>query len=334
MVYEHESNEEVVSAVREYAKSVKNNSNVAEAMATLKDITSQIPLRHLDSWERLIRDAFSAEIEKKHKWFQFTQKERFLTWIDVFSWDGYKREKTLRTFAGPVPNSFFCAMILRRLNDWVPQVRAAAREKLPIIVDSTNPVFVVEAISSTLTSWKSWGRMKEPDKQALFSILANKHIFDTLLVHIVSSTSGPVMYLLSQCGRDKCIDGHLSHIAKNAIQPSVRAKAYRSQLDGVIKWQEGYEWKWTDKVYGIGRIIPTISERKISNEPAFEKTLYAASTDRSSVVRRVAAEFLIKDLDRLSADTALNYARRFKNDSSLPVSERGKFALKLLGTEL
>lgn len=328
MKFHHEAEASVITAVSQFAKSVKSNKNMAESMMFLTDATSQIPLSRLDNWERLIRETFSEEIEKKYKWLPLKQKERFLTWIDIISWDGYKREKALRTLTGPAPNSFFFAMLLRRLNDWVPEVRTAARDKLPIIIENSNPVFVVDAISSTLTNWKSWGRMKELDKQALFNLLANNHIFDTLLNHIVSSHSGPVMYLLTQCGRNQSIDAHLSRIAKNAIQPSVRAKAYRNQLEGKVKWQEGREWKWIDKVYGEGRFVPTIAERELTEIPAFEATLEAASIDRSSAVRRVAAEFHIRDIDQMSKHAAMKYAQLFEKDISPTVSERGKFALR------
>lgn len=333
MKYDIDLEIKVESAVQEYAISVRSNKNVENALNWLTDATNQLPLRHLDRWERLIRDAFSNEIERRNKWFLFKPKPRFLTWLDVFSWDGYKREKALRTLTEPVPNSFFFAMILRRLNDWVPQVRVAAREHLPVIVDSSNPNFVVEAICSTVTSWKSWGRMEEPDKKSLYNLLSNEHIFDTLLHHIVSRPSGPVMLLLSQCGRNENIDSYLPLIAKNAIQPSVRAKAYRSQLDGAMKWQDGHEWKWTDKPYGVGHFIPKISQRVISKKPAFEETLHAASIDKSSVVRRVAAEFLIRDINQLSKHTAMKYAQRFEKDTSPTVSERGKFALRQLNSD-
>ncbi len=48
--------------------------------------------------------------------------------------------------------------------------------------------------------------------------------------------------------------------------------------------------------------------------------------DHVSTVRRVAAEFLIRELDGLG-DDALQFARHFAVDESYAVSERGMFAL-------
>ncbi len=57
--------------------------------------------------------------------------------------------------------------------------------------------------------------------------------------------------------------------------------------------------------------------------------LKKSAADRSSIVRRVAAEFLIRELEQLGAE-ATPFAEQFASDKSRPVSERGQFALKRL----
>jgi len=333
--FDQEFEKEVVQAVQNFAKAVKANSNVDSNMGVLSEVTSRLKLAQLDYWERLIRDEFSSviEINTGYKWWPSLKRDRFLTWIDIFSWDGYSREKSLRSLSGPVPNSFFFALSLRRLNDWVPEVRAAARERLPIIIEQSNPTDIVGALSATLGNWESWGRMKESDKESLFQILVGEHTFDAFIQHILSSTSGPMTSVLSQLGRSATTDRYLTEISKNAIQPSVRAKAYRSQLEGKMKWLEGREWKWIDKSYGIRRRVPKLSERTLTEKPPFKETLHAASADGSSIVRRVAAELLIQNLEILGVESSLTYARNFASDSSSSVSERGRFALRQLGKD-
>ncbi len=333
MKFDPKLESEIVVAVQNFAKSVNANRNVDVNMNGLTNVTSNLKLSHLDYWERLIRNEFAGNlaVEKRNKlWLPFKQQERSLTWIDVFSWNGRLREKSLRTLMGPVPNSFFFSLTLRRLNDWVPQVRAAARESLPGIVEKSDPKYIVPAISATLSSWESWGRMEAVDKQELFNILTNEQTFDSFVLHVVSSTSGPMTSLLSQLGRSVLIDRYLRKLSESAIQPSVRAKAYRSQLEGKMKWLESREWKWTDKAYCIGRIVPKISERMLSEKPDFKSTLHLASKDSSSIVRRVAAELLIQNSGALEKESALMYARNFAADSSSSVSERGRFALRQL----
>ena len=333
MKSDQEFEKEVVQAVQKFAKAVKAKSNVDSNMGVLAEVTSRLKLAQLDYWERLIRDEYSSasEIKTGYRLWPSVRRERVLTWIDIFNWDGYSREQSLRTLNGPVPNRFFFALALRRLNDWVPEVRAAARERLPVIIERSNPTDIVDALSATLGNWESWGRMKESDKEALFQILVCEHTFDTFIEHILSSTSGPMSFILSQLGRSSTTDRYLTEISKNAIQPSVRAKAYRSQLEGKMKWFEGREWKWIDKSYGIRRLVPTISERTLTEKPPFKETLHAASADGSSIVRRVAAELLIRNINMLGVESSQVYARNFASDTSSAVSERGRFALRQLG---
>ena len=94
-----------------------------------------------------------------------------------------------------------------------------------------------------------------------------------------------------------------------------------------MSWSDGVRWEWTDKRYCQGHYITIISERKLSQEIPITDLLVRASADRSSIVRRVAAEFLIKELDNLG-DTAMAFADTFALDTAKSVSERGQFALK------
>ena len=336
MKFESELENEVLVAVRDFANAVSANSSVDTSMEALKKLTSNLKISHLDYWERLIRDEFTGIVkdEKKAKWrLPFKPTQRFLTWIDVFNWDGYLRERSLRTLRGPVPNSFFFSLALRRLNDWVPQVRAAARESLPGIVEASDPNHIVPAIGATLSNWESWGRMEAVDKQVLFNILSNESTFEKFVSYVTCNTSGPMASVLSQLGRSVLIDRHLSKLSESAIQPSVRAKAYRSQLEGKMKWLESREWKWIDKAYCIGRTVPIISERTLTEVPDFKSTLNAASKDNSSLVRRVAAELLIQNIGTLDDESSLDYAQKFAADRSSSVSERGRFALRQLGAD-
>jgi hypothetical protein len=57
--------------------------------------------------------------------------------------------------------------------------------------------------------------------------------------------------------------------------------------------------------------------------------LKSSSEDRSSIVRRVSAEILIRELGNLGIK-ARAFAERFALDKSHAVSERGEFALRKL----
>lgn len=323
--------DKVISAVRDFAGSLNSGSKVVADMSALVDATTQLPLSSFDYWERLIRSEFALAIRNvtPPKWKFWSKSYELLTWLDLISWDGYKREKTLRTLSGAAPNTFFFSLAVRRLNDWVPQVRKAARVKLPEIAKATNPEYVVEALCIALSNWNSWGRIEEEDRKVLLQIICEEEIAASLISKLISSTSGPMPSLFSQLGRTPILDGELEVIAGRAVQPSVRAKAYRSLFEGRIAWIEGRKWEWTDIRYCEGRLKPVVSERKLNVQTPFFDLLRGAAQDRSSIVRRISAEFLIREQETLG-DSSREFAEKFASDKSNPVSERGRFALKKL----
>ncbi|PMN66134.1 hypothetical protein [Enterovibrio norvegicus] len=323
--------DKVISAVRDFASSINSGSKVVADMSVLIDATSQLPLASFDYWERLVRSEFSLALTHSiaPKWKFWSKPYELLTWLDLISWDGYKREKTLRTLSGGAPNTFFFSIAVRRLNDWVPQVREAAREKLPELAKATDPEYVVEALCIALSNWNSWGRIEEVDKNTLLQIISEEDIAKTLRSKLISSAAGPMPSLFSQLGRTPILDGKLEEIADFAIQPSVRAKAYRSLFEGRIAWIEGRKWEWTDIRYCEGRLKAVVSERKLDVQTPIFDLLKKSSEDRSSIVRRISAEILIRELEGLG-DEVKELAEKFASDECNSVSERGRFALKML----
>lgn len=330
MQREQELAEKVKSAVRGFAKSINSSSSVIADMSSLVAITSQLPLSNLEYWEKLIRREYASAINLRDKpnWRFWSKPTNRLTWIDLISHDGYKREKVLRSIAGGAPNAFFLALAFRRLNDWVPQVREAAREAIPQMAQASNPKSVVDVLCLTLANYNSWGRMEDQDKQVLLNIVSSKNIADALKSELISSSS-PLTKIFAQIGRTSILDDHLGEIAKNAIQPTVRAKAYKSLLEGKVNWLVGRKWKWTDVRYCKGRLDPIHAERKLSVDCRLLETLKLASVDRSPFVRRVAAQMLIVQLGSLG-DESFRLANHFASDTSISVAARGQYALKKL----
>ncbi|MCU7841937.1 MAG: hypothetical protein KZQ82_07365 [Candidatus Thiodiazotropha sp. (ex Lucinoma annulata)] len=323
--------DKIRSAVKAFASSINSGSKVVADMSALIDATSQLPLSSFDYWERFIRSEFSIALRESTppKWKVWSKPKEILTWLDLISWDGYRREKTLRTLSRAAPSIFFFSLAVRRLNDWVPQVREAARVKLPEIAKATDPQYVVEALCIALSNWNSWGRIEEADKKVLLQIICEERIAVSLRSKLITSISGPMPSLFSQLGRTTILDGNIGEIASLAIQPSVRAKAYRSLFEGRIAWTEGRKWEWTDIRYCEGRLKPIVSERKITTETSLLDLMQNSAKDRSSVVRRISAEILIRELASLGS-IARDFAERFASDKSYAVAERGRFALKKL----
>lgn len=321
----------ILSAVGEFVASLNSRSGVVADMTGLVEATSRLPLSNLEYWERLIRSGlYHASLHSKPaKWRFWDKPTPFLTWIDLCSGDGFKRERTLRILSGCAPNRFFFAMAVRRLNDWVPQVRSAAREQLPSIAVASNPEDVVDVLCAVLPHWNSWGRFEDDGKQTLLTIASIDAVAYVLKSRLISTAAGPLASVLAQLGQSSVLDAYLPQIASSAIQPSVRAKAYKSLLDGRATWVTGRKWEWTDIRYCKGHFMPMFGERPLTKKGLLEETLRAASSDRSAFVRRIAGDVLIRELESLGA-AGSELATVLGSDGNPSVAERGRFALKKL----
>jgi len=294
-------------------------------------------------WEYVIRcEFYGAQYElatrKQSKWrssFPFsllkrTEHTRPESWIDLSNADGYTRERILRTLDGGAPNGFFFALAVRRLNDWVTQVRDAARAAIPRLANATDPKYVVDALCAMLPEWSAWGRMTELDRKAILDLVAVKEIALELMDRVISSPTGPMPQVLAQILRTAVLDDYLTAIAMRAVQPAVRAKAYRVLLLREATWLDGSRWRWTDVRYCEGRVEKTQDSRKLTVIPTLLDCLYAAASDRSPIVRSVASEALIREMNTPGVP-AVVLARRFATDVSESVAGRGNFILKQLG---
>lgn len=323
--------EHLRSAVREFAMSINATFRRSTDMSALIDVTSSLPFSSLAHWERLIRSEFSlASRSSATPWIiAWAKPNRFLNWVDLCSWDGYVRERTLRTLSGPAPNSFFFSLAARRINDWVPEVRLAAREKLPLLAKQSNPEHVVDALCALLPIWSSWGRMDAVDQHVVAELLAIRGVIESLKLRLISTSVGPMSAVLLQAARTAVLDGDLADIAKHAVQPAVRATAYRAQLAGCVVWVQSRRWKWTDVRTCKGKLQNVLGERLLQKAPPLLETMDLAASDRSCIVRAVAAEALVREMDVLDG-AAVPLARQLASDSSPRVAERGKFVLQRL----
>jgi hypothetical protein len=318
-------------AIRKLLSGELTAINAADLMARVNSQTKSIPLTRMEVWERTIRaELWAAERDtSKGLWKFWVRPRRFTSWLDLCSHDGRKREAALRVTSGGAPSAFLLALALRRLNDWVPQVRCAAREILPVLASNSAPQDVASALWSLLAHWNTWGRMEPADRDALAAIASVEPVSLALRSNIMDATVGPAALVLSQCARSVIFDSWIQDFAQGAVQPTVRARAFRWLFVGQTSWVVGHRWMWTDLAYCKGKIEPIFESRGIPVSQSFKMTFDAAMADRSPMVRRVAAEFLIRELPSLGAH-ALPLAQRLASDTSPSVAERGQFALRQL----
>jgi len=290
-----------------------------------------LALTGMDAWERHIRkELWYAAAMVKRPWWIPTAEIGPLTWLHVCSGDGHVRERALRVLSGGAPNRFFFALVMRRLNDWVPQVRAAAREQLPGLAMRSDPDDVADVLWATLAHLASWGRMEPADRAVVEVMMSLEPVALRLKARILDASAGPVARILSQAGRFATFDDCLMEIAERAAQPSVRARAYRSQLEARMRWVVGRRQVWTDVKWCKSRYEALFDERPVPVGASFGQVVASAAGDSSPVVRWIAAEFLLTRWVDLG-DQALPLAQRLAADRAPHVAARGRFALERLG---
>lgn len=327
--------QDVTSAVRRLTAAADRGQNIAPATAAFIEATSKLPVRNVRAWEREIRHEIDHELYRASRSPARTLtkllpiRRRFLIpWLDLFDGDGFRRERVIRLTCEGAPNAFLFAVLVRRLNDWVPQVRVAARQSIPQIAKATRVEFVSDVLWEILPNVHSWGRWQIEELETLADLTSLDGMAANLASRLKKSTSGPAASILGQAGRRAGLDAYLPDIAEEAIQPAVRAKAYQCLLERRVSWLEGRKWNWTDKRYGEGRFEPVLGEREIQiARPPTLETLRKAVRDKSAIVRRIAGTFLVMNRNELGAE-AVALAKDLSRDRNPSVAERGAFVLK------
>lgn len=326
-------------AIRAAVSSLGSPGGVT-ANLPLLSATGALPLLNLGRWEQVVRDELASARAHSAKsgghWlarlpFSFLTKRppprRFLSWLDLANGNGFVRERVLRTLAGPAPNPFFFALAARRLNDWVPQVRLAAQETIPLLARSSDPGHVADALFALLATWTSWGRLEHSDKSVLTELVSIDGVAACLVDRMTSAATGPAATVLTQALRSAALDVHLNRMATRAVQPSVRAMAHRTLLQRKAVWLETRIWQWTDVRYCQGRMQNIFGERPVDGAPDLASALDLALADRSASVRRIAAHALVREVDTLGS-AALPWAHQLAADRFPSIAERGAFVMQ------
>ena len=292
------------------------------------------PLKNIDHWERELRYQVDNDnaLQSVANW-KFWRKESIeKDWLNLCSWSGHQREKSILTLDGGAPNAFFLVVLLRRLNDWVPQVRCATRKVLNTVVENSRPQDVVEALFYTLSHWHSWQRIEDEDRNLLRDIAAEVRLLPMIVERLTASTSGPQTLILSQLMARTAIDDSLLAIAQSAVIPSLRAMAYRCLLEKKVRWRTGSNLIVSKGYYRNIIVESCYESRDISVITPLIELLHLGLKDKSSIVRRVIAQAVIRELDPLEKDAQF-FITKLIGDSAPSVRERGQFAQRKLAGE-
>ena len=248
-----------------------------------------------------------------------------LAWLFLFHPNGYVRLAALHRIDTAPSSPFFLAALACRLNDWVPQVREAARlcaeRELPL-VDARVAATAAPYLLGRRIAWSRW----TDEQDTLDKVFARKDVLEVLATQLRAETTGPLAACLHHALRFSDIDKYLIELARHARQPSVRALAYRCLISGKADWIVGSEWMWIDKVYFLRRRVPKLGTRSIERDAPVADLVREAARDKSAIVRKVAADALIAKQCRLPDQEG--FVAQLAKDKSAAVRSRADFLLR------
>lgn len=321
--------EATLNLIQECARQLRITGELGDLLEYI-NATGQLPLSNFDESERAIRDAalFSGRWSSTLSRLVRPHQHPFVIgWLDITNGSGYTREHALKVLDEAAPNAYLMVLLLRRLNDWVAQVRGAAHEAVERVADKSSASLIANALWAIFPHQYSWKRLDPKGRTILDGLAGRSDIAAGLAQKIGTATSGRASFVLRQAARTPCLDPYLPHLAHNAAQPSVRARAYRMLFEAEAKWQGDWGWKWIDKSLGQRARVPVIEHRPIRVEADFSSLLKSAAMDRSVFVRRVAGDAAVSNREILSADD-MSLVRLLSKDKYGSVSERAEFVLR------
>jgi len=319
----------VLQAARDLAQAWRNKRSLKTALFAFYAATNNLPVRRMGAWERALNHelhrVLGSELISRIRLLPL-RRQTTVPWLDLVCGNGFRREHALQTITGAAPNAFLLSLLIRRLNDWVPQVRAAAVEAVSRVAAETPPDVVADVLWATLPNISKWGRFGILDKNAMLDLLTIPGVSHALGHKLRDTASGPGATVLRQASRRQTIDDWLEELASNAAQPAVRAVACRFLLTGKANWLEGREWRWTDKRYCKGEYTPVLGERAINISQSPQTVLSTIMNDKSAYVRRLAGDYLIEN--RMAAGAELHpIAEKLAQDEKSSVADRGRWLL-------
>ncbi|MGH1446830.1 MAG: hypothetical protein ACRBBO_12375 [Cognatishimia sp.] len=252
------------------------------------------------------------------------KKHPDLSWLLMFHGSGYLRQAAMQALTTSPSCPFEFAAIVYRLNDWVGNVRTASTEYAREFLVTASAETISESAFFLLPQV---GHLNRWDDQSLLFVNDSFYRADVLFEmrqKFLDYRSGMLGKSLRLILQRADFDIHLEKLALDAHLPTVRAIAAETLLMGRARWFVGYRREWVNKSYGVTRRVAEFETRKVEIDFGVEEILSAAVRDRSSLVRRIAADFLISKREHLTAEMA-ELSDILRNDKSSAVRSRIDF---------
>jgi hypothetical protein len=323
------------AALTEYRRARDVNRNIDEKLrlllvqigkqssATIANADGEIANAAALNWWQPKQSAFQRVFRAPTSESELLLKTPGLEYLYIFHRNGHLREQALNRVHGPLPNSFIAAAVAWRLNDWASQVRDSAVNCANRCFDQTDPAVLARFFLSTLYQQASWGRWGKVERELISQQLRRNDVIAELSQLMLTERNGPLPSALAYVSRFPEIDCHLDLLAKEALNPGIRAIALRALIDLEARFANGMQWHWIDKPMGIRRKEPRIESRQLTITYDRKRLYLAGLGDKSAIVRRVALSGIIK-YDRHEIGYQ-NLAREYLADPSRSVRARAEF---------
>lgn len=217
----------------------------------------------------------------------------------LFHCDGFVRQAALVRWDGPLATPGMVVALALRLNDWVPQVRAAAELAAARLLPISPAAAVVPALVALVPQALRWGQWRDAG-----AALAPGRVAGPLADHLAAAPTGPMARIMVWALRHGALEAELPRLARTAVHPAVRARAWDILLRGEVRWVTGTTLAWLDKSMGQSRLVPRLDARPVPRPAPLAALIAEAAGDRAVAVRWVAAaaiEAAHRDLDDVGA---------------------------------
>jgi len=255
-----------------------------------------------------------------------------LEYLYIFHRHGRIREQALNRINGPLPNELLVAAIAWRLNDWVPNVRAAARRCAERCFEKTAPQILAQFFLSNSRQLDTWGRWIETERDMLNSQLRRFDVIQEVAGLLITGNRGPLPSGFAKLLRNAEIDCALERLATAAVLPGIRAMALKALIDGMASFATGTQWRWVDKSMGKRRREAKIETRALTITADRRYFIRLGIKDKSAIVRGVALRGIIAHTRH--EPEFIELARSCLSDPSQMVRSRAEFIIKAPSDQL
>jgi hypothetical protein len=227
-------------------------------------------------------------------------------------WSGYVREASVRAIRD-IRGGFALALLVHRLNDWVPQVAKAAERKLrevrPRLEDS-----VVASDIEHLWAFTRYGRVGAGGRQLINELVNSEGVLVAVCDLVSRSNDARAVRLSRRLLEWPLVDSLLPALARDHPNGGVRAVATQALLSGVHRWMSN-----------------GLHERVILFEGSKRELAMAALADRSPKVQLAAVGWVVDN--RKALDDAADLLMRFVTHPAPSVAWLAQFGLSELSVD-